>query len=189
MKKAVQTDLFERDGEFGPRNFSHGGTTRNKQRKFMRPLDPKYPIHLIFKSEIAVGKFSFLSETNKPAIESIILANATKFNIKIYDWANVGNHIHAFVKVVKRNDLRKFNRATAGQIAQRVTGAKRGKPFGTYFWDYPPFTRIVHGRKGFHTMLNYIRKNRVEAEFGKKARLAEEQGEVRLRRRDRNARD
>jgi REP element-mobilizing transposase RayT len=140
----------------------HGGLRTKKGRKNERPLSKSKPLHLVLKSDKAVGRLSFLSLKNKPMVERIIRQKAKKFGILIQDFANVGNHLHLKLKISSRENFQKFLKAITTQIAKGVTQAKKGKPFGR-FWQGLAFTRILTSRKEELYLKGYIEANRKEA--------------------------
>lgn len=89
---------------------------------------------------------------------------AKKHGIRLYDYANVGNHLHILIKLRSIPGWRAFIRELTGRLAQVVQGlGARDKKKG--FWDQRPFTRIVRGwRRAYRIMKDYIIKNKLEAE-------------------------
>ena len=87
---------------------------------------------------------------------------AKRFHVQLYRWANVGNHIHLAVRAKDRDGLKRFLMALSGRIAQRVTGARKGKPLGGRFFDSIPWTRIVEWRRAFQKLCRYIELNEIE---------------------------
>ena len=172
MKNAIQRDLFDGKREYGPRRTKHGGGLESKKRKIARPFQSNKPIHIVMKSSLAKGKMSLLSMQNRILIEQIIKTHASKVKAKIHASQNVGSHIHLLMTFKTKTALTNFLKTITALISRHVTKAKKGKPFGKRFWDERPFTRIVKGLRDFRGMLNYILKNKIEAEFGSDARTA-----------------
>ena len=112
----------------------HGGDSGKGKRKVERPLSRKKWIHLVLKSDKAKGKYSFLSAKNKTVVEGLLKQKAKKFGVSVADMANVGNHIHLKIKITSRESFQKFLKSVTTLIARRVTGARKGKPFGR-FWQ------------------------------------------------------
>jgi hypothetical protein len=50
---------------------------------------------------------------------------ARRFDIRVYDFANVGSHLHLLVRCRRREAFQGFLRSFAGIVARKVTGAKR----------------------------------------------------------------
>src|ERR1700745_2301595 len=100
LMKTKQTNLFEYFGKDKKRygRTQYGGAPTTGHRKLERPLDTRKWIHLVLKSDKAVGKWSFLLPKNKAVVDSVIKAKARKFGIVLADIANVGNHIHLKIK-------------------------------------------------------------------------------------------
>ena len=170
MRKAAQRDFFEDKREHRPNRTKHGGGIEKNKRKLARPFRANKPIHIVIKSSHAKGALSLRSMQNKLAVESILINHAKKTNAKLHAKQNVGNHVHILATFKTKKMLTRFLKAITALIARHVTKAKKGKPFGVKFWDEIPFTRIVEGLRDFRGMLNYILKNRIEAEYGAAAR-------------------
>ncbi|MFM8269219.1 MAG: transposase [Pseudomonadota bacterium] len=90
----------------------------------------KYSEHLVLK--------------NKAIISALLLELSQKFRVHIYNNSLNSNHIHLLVKASHPKDLHDFLRVLTGQIAQRITGAVRGKKNRVSFWLKPIWKRIVH---------------------------------------------
>jgi hypothetical protein len=84
--------------------------------------------------------------------------------VRIYRYANVGNHIHLLIKVPSKAIWQRFLREFAGGIAIIVTGAglTRNKA-GRGFWDGLAFTRIVSFGRDFEGVGRYVMKNLFES--------------------------
>jgi REP element-mobilizing transposase RayT len=192
MGKATQSDLFEGKREHGPRRYKHGGDLNIGKRKIARPFKRNTPIHIVLKSSQAKGVNSMLSPQNRVAIDRIIEKQARKHQGKIHAQQNVGNHCHLMASFKTREQFKKFLKAVSGLIAQHVLKTRKGQPAKTKFWDHIPFTRIVQGLRDFRIMLEYILKNMIEVEVGKKFRESVESSErafAKIRRTGRDARE
>jgi REP element-mobilizing transposase RayT len=168
-----QKSLFEfSDDKSTERRYArrvHGGVSKKPARKLERPLSRKGFIHLILKSEKAKGTLSFLKRDNDIAVRNILREKAKKFGVVIADFANVGNHLHIKIKVQSRESFQKFLKAVTCLIARKITGARRGKPFGK-FWQALAFTRIITSRLEELRLRGYFEGNRREAKQGHAAR-------------------
>jgi hypothetical protein len=172
--RSTQTNLFEYFGDAPSKTrygrTTHGGLQTKRVRKNERPLSTKKSIHLVLKSKEAKGTLSFLHFKNKNVVEKIIREKARKFGIKIQDFANVGNHLHLKIKISSRENFQKFLKAITTLIARKVTGAKKGKPFGRPFWEGLAFTRIITSSLQELNLKGYIQANRLEATKSYQAR-------------------
>ena len=55
----------------------------------------------------------------------------TRWNVSVYRYANVGNHMHLLIRAKSRKDWQGFIREFAGGVAMIVTGAlERSKAAG-----------------------------------------------------------
>ena len=149
----------------------HGGMGSKNHRKLERPLSTKKWIHLVLKSDKAKGPLSFLKPTNQVFIRELLRQKALRFGIKIADYANVGNHLHLKIRISSRENFKKFLKSVTAQIARKITGARKGKPFGR-FWQGLAFTRILTSRLEELNLKGYIEANRREAAHSVEAREA-----------------
>jgi hypothetical protein len=100
---------------------------------------------------------------------------AKRWGIRVFRYANVGNHIHLLIQVPTREAWKRFSKELSGGIAQIVTGARKGMaveraqtpslPVSARraFWDHLLFTRIVRLGRDFNGLCRYIVKNLFEA--------------------------
>jgi REP element-mobilizing transposase RayT len=150
-------------------SISHGGDLRQEKRKIRRPFDPKEALHVVLRSSVAKGEQSMLHPKNSRAIHDFSHRLAERWGVRVYRYANVGNHLHFLVKAPSRAVWRRrFIRELAGGIPVLVTGAKKGLALsrnksGRGFWDGLVFTRIVHFGRDFENLARYIIKNLFEA--------------------------
>lgn len=104
---------------------------------------------------------------NPARIRTIIEKFSAKYGVKVYSFANVGNHLHFHIQLSNRHSYRSFIRAVTGAIAMAVTGTSRWKKLKSVakdrFWDYRPFTRVLVGFKSFLGIRDYVRINQLEA--------------------------
>ncbi len=145
-------------------NREHGGDIRKGKRKIARPFDPKKPMHLVFRSTRARGVRSMLHPKNKKRVDVLVKSVARKSGVRIYQYANVGNHLHLLVSAGVRKDLQSFLRRLSGAIALLITGARKGS--SQRFWDGLVYSRIVTWGREFKTVTLYVIRNLMEAELG-----------------------
>jgi hypothetical protein len=67
------------------------------------------------------------------------------------------------VKATNQKDIHNFLRVLTGEIAQRITGAVRGKKNRFSFWLKPAWKRIVHWGQDFFNLNQYIYRNQLES--------------------------
>lgn len=148
---------------------------RAHKRKIARPIDPKRPLHLVLRSSRARGAWSFLHPKNARRVRGEVDRSARKYGIRIYRYANVGNHLHLLVVTRTRKAFRGFLREMAGAISTGITGSRKSHPLGGKFWDFLPYTRVVNWGKDFTNIELYFIKNLFEA-AGLLTRKAKEAG-------------
>ena len=121
--------------------------------KGARPLDSKLPIHLVLKAERSAMRLP----KNFARVNALVTRVAKKRGVRIYEYANVGNHLHLLLKIIKRSTWNAFIRELTGRLAQ-LTRVR---------WAHRPFTRVVAGwRRAYRVVKEYVKLNRFEAEHG-----------------------
>jgi hypothetical protein len=165
-----------------PQAKSYGGELlkTRKGRRGPRPIDTRATMHLVLRSSMAKGEWSFRRPRNQAKIREIVDKFSARHGVRVLSLANVGNHLHFHLKIGNRFTYKPFIRAVTAAIAMAVTGASRWKRLGecarerrpgadeasvnarVRFWDYRPFTRIVQGLRAFLTLRDYIRVNQFE---------------------------
>jgi len=177
MKKPIQLSLFKKT----PRYF--GGLYLHGKRRSRRPLSSKDAIHLVMRSSWAKGPFSFLLLKHKKTISAIIHSQAKKYRVRIYELSIVGNHLHFVLKIPDRDSYKSFIRVVSGQIASQVMGSRSFAEFHKRlrgdapshpgfkeiqgleqaFWQFRPFSRVLHWGRDFKTCCAYVKQNTAEA--------------------------
>jgi REP element-mobilizing transposase RayT len=147
----------------------HGGDVRARLRKEQRPFSPKCSMHVVMRSNRAKGTWSLLHHRNRSSVERLVYKWANAKGVKVYRFANVGNHIHLLVKSPSREALQRFLKTFAGLCARAVTGARKGLSFGK-FWEATAYSRLVSGG-AFRAITGYFEKNDFEAIGFRGARL------------------
>ena len=142
--------------------WAHGGSLATGKRKKWRPFKSKQALHLVLKSRFDHETFSMLAEKHERQIERTLRRHSKKFNIRVLNFANVGNHLHILIRWKRKIQVQNFLRAFAGVVARIVTGAQRGRPFGK-FWGYLAFSKVVWNRVGCKVVVKYIDKNKQQA--------------------------
>ena len=120
-------------------------------------------MHFVFRSELARGKWSFLQKQNAVFIRTLLPRLAKRFQVTLYEMSTNSNHIHLLLRGKTREGIQKFLMVANGQIAQKVTGARKGNPLGQRFFDKIPFSRIVEWGKAFNIVRRYVIQNVWEA--------------------------
>lgn len=135
-----------------------GGSHLRGNPKTKRPLDSKLPTHLVLRAKRSV----FLLPKNFEVTNALVYATAAKYGIRIYDYANVGNHLHILLKLPRRSVWAAFIRELSGRLSTKL---------GRGIWLHRPFTRVVRGwRKAYGTIKEYVALNKIEAKWGQRVR-------------------
>jgi REP element-mobilizing transposase RayT len=153
----------------------HGGDLARGKRKTLRPINTQQALHVTLKSSKARGARSMLHPNHCNSIEKFVRKTAEKWGVRIYRYANVGNHLHLLIKTRTREAWKRFAKEISGGIAQIVTRAQKGAALPRTqdasipesakrgFWDGLIFTRIVSFGRDFNGVAEYLIKNLFEA--------------------------
>lgn len=143
-----------------PRNpTAFGGSLLKGNPRGCRPIAPKLPVHLVVRSTRARGARSFLAPTRARAIERLVFRLGRTLEVRVYRYANSGNHLHLLVRPRTREGFHAYTRALTGIIARLTLNAERGRPQRIPFWDKRPFTRIVQWGRDFIGVARYVESN------------------------------
>jgi REP element-mobilizing transposase RayT len=151
------------DKKFNVKRSFGGSLLCNSNAKTARPISTKESMHIVLRSSLAKGIYSMLKNDKAKRIRQAVDAQAKRFHIKIYEFANVGNHLHILVKASHRQLFKSFLRAISGLIARITLGVEKGSAKGIKFWDQRPFTRIVSWANDFKIARSYVVQNFNEA--------------------------
>jgi len=153
-----------------PKNgdIAYGGDHTAGKRKETRPFDSKQALHVVMRSSRAHGSWSMLHLKHCQNIHEFTHKLAERWGVRIYRYANVGNHIHLLIRARSRPVLQRYLRELAGGIAVIVTGARKSASLsknktGRGFWDHLLFSRIVYFGRDFKGVCVYLIKNLFEA--------------------------
>ncbi len=153
----------------------HGGELSLGKRKTFRPIDTKQALHIVLKSSKARGTLSMLHPQHCNSIDHFIRKTAQRWGVRVFQFANVGNHLHLLIQVPTREAWKRFSKELSGGIAQIVTGAQKGSALKRSqdssvpdsakrgFWDHLLFTRIVSFGRDYAGVVRYFIKNLFEA--------------------------
>jgi hypothetical protein len=148
-------------GKFGIKEF--GGSSLRGNPREARPISTKRPVHLVMRSTMARGERSLLKRGRAKQIEDLVYRLGKEKGVKVYRFANSGNHLHFLLLPGSRAAFNAYVRAISGLIARLSLGVERGRGKGLQFWDARPFTRIVEWGREFGTVSKYILQNTLEA--------------------------
>lgn len=143
-------------------SLAHGGELAIGKRKTARPIVTKRPMHIVFKSSSARGAWSLLRPRNATAVKMLLARNCSRFQVRVLEGANVGNHLHLVVRAKSRTGLQGFLRAFAGGVAMVVTGGRKGAGLEKKFWSDMVFSRVVQWGRDFRGTAAYVLQNQVE---------------------------
>lgn len=144
----------------------HGGELGKGKRKSRRPFDPKRAMHVVMRSTRAKGDWSMLTPKNQRRVKAIVKETASKHGIQLFQFANVGNHLHFLFRARQVDSLRAFMREVSGQIAFQMTGSRKTNPLQGKFWDHLPYSRVVTWGREFKTVTRYVIGNLFQAAGG-----------------------
>jgi REP element-mobilizing transposase RayT len=152
---------FLRKLRLEPSRIEHGGEVRLHRRKLSRPIDLRRSLHVVLRSARARGAWSLRRFQNDAIVRAVLRRFARRYAIRVYRFANVGNHLHLLLRSPSRLALQDFLRTFAGITARRVTGARKGRPVGR-FWDFLAYSRIVRWGRDFRGVKAYVMRNELE---------------------------
>jgi REP element-mobilizing transposase RayT len=170
-----QAHLFSGDLRRELNRTEHGGNRSSGQRKAERPVSTRRPIHVTLHSKRARGAWSL--RRHVPEVQKALRICARRSGVRIYEFANVGSHLHLLLRAKRRDAFQSFLRSFAGIVARIVTGARRGRPVaGGRFWNGLAWSRIVTWGTDYWNVRRYIFINQIEGECGPAIRAAFERG-------------
>src|SRR5262249_6076303 len=106
---------------------------------------------------------SMQRRTHRNAIALLMHRLATRYDVRVYQYANAGNHLHLLLRAPRRESLRAFLRAFAGLVARAVTGARKGAPSGR-FWAWTAYSRLLTWGREFSAVRRYVFYNEIEGD-------------------------
>jgi REP element-mobilizing transposase RayT len=151
----------------------HGGTVRRGRRKLARPVSTRGPMHVVLSSERARGPWSM--RRHERAVKEALRAMARRHGVRVYEFANVGTHLHLLLRARRVDAFQAFLRSFAGLVARRVTGARRGRPSGPFFTGLA-WSRVVAWGRDYLGVRRYVFRNEIEGASGAFVRRAFEDG-------------
>lgn len=140
-----------------------GGSQLKGNAREARPISTNRPLHLVLRSSLASGERSFLRKCRVTRIRDLIRRAAAAHDVRVYRYANAGNHLHLVILPRSRVAFNRFIREITGKIARLTLGVERGRPQSLKFWDARPFTRIVEWGRDFRRVSDYLGQNILEA--------------------------
>lgn len=138
-----------------------GSYLKKSHAKMKRPVTMKKSMHLVMRSSLAKGERSLLKHAQ--GIQEVVRWQAKKFGVRVYRFANAGNHLHMIILPSSRSGFNSFVRSLSGIIARMVLGAERGSAKNIQFWDQRPFTRILEWGREYQGVVRYLVQNSLEA--------------------------
>jgi REP element-mobilizing transposase RayT len=135
---------------------------RKAKNRTARPLSTKKSMHLILRSTQAVGDWSFTSPRNQKIVNETVQGTAKKFGVRIYKFANSGNHLHLLVRLGNRYTYNGFIRALSGTLALKITASNKFRKLKAKFWDARPFSRLVEWGRDYSQIKDYLLLNELE---------------------------
>src|SRR5260221_8265222 len=169
----MQRSLFSRDIHAELTRTEHGGAVRRGRGKLESPVSVGRTMHVVMTSQRARGPWSL--RKHERAVREALRAMARRFGIRVYDFANVGTHLHLLLRARRREEFQAFLRSFAGMVARRVTGARRGRPSGRFFSGLA-WSRVVAWGRDYIGVRHYVFRNEIEGALGARVRRALEEG-------------
>lgn len=148
-----------------------GGSLLKGNPREARPISVKRPMHLVMRSTLATGRRSFLLSDRAREIKDLVHRAGRVQGVRVYRYANSGNHLHLIIMPRSRAAFHAFVRAISGLIARLTLERERGPArvgllrvgATAGFWDARPFTRILEWGREFRGVADYLLRNVLEA--------------------------
>jgi len=136
----------------------------NKIKNITKKYSHKYGVRLISLANVGNHLHMQIQLTNRhtyaPFIKALTSALAMAVTGASYK-SSIRNRARELGIVAVRHPKRMANRPAENK-ARRIAISSAAIETPLRFWDYRPFTRIVHGRQAFLTLRDYIQINRFE---------------------------
>ncbi|MBI4403172.1 MAG: transposase [Deltaproteobacteria bacterium] len=139
----------------------HGGSLSVGRQKGRRPFSRKKAMHLVLRSDVAKGPLSLLQKAHACFIRTCLSKLSRRYEVRVYQFANAGSHLHLVIRAKSRESFQAFLRAFAGTVALKVTRASKNNRFGR-FWLYLCYSRLVEWGVAFKTVKAYVWQNELE---------------------------
>ena len=171
--RSQRTLFFEGFKKLGTKEF--GGSLINGHPRVARPISTKRAMHIVMRSSMAKGSRSFLQPARAKRLSLLVKKLGKEKGVKVYRFANSGNHLHLLIQPSSRQAYLHFVRAFSGLVARVTLGKERGKALTSEelkkklkeasktFWDARPFSRIVEWGREFKIVSGYVEQNALEA--------------------------
>ena len=117
----MQLSLFDPQAQIELARTQHGGEVRRCKRKLERPVSTRRPMHVVLTSHRARGPWSLRKHDR--AGRDIWRSMARRFDIRIYDCANVGSHLHIVLRARRRDAFQGF----CDRLRASSLGGSRGQ--------------------------------------------------------------
>jgi REP element-mobilizing transposase RayT len=161
MSKRPKQLEFQGSAFKKPKDWFGGAYLKGNHAKGKRPLESRFAIHVVLRASE--------SGLRRPAVYRHVNLAVTrackKYGVKLYEYANVGNHLHLLIKLPHVRAWKAFIREVTGRIAQIARGLKGRQKGTTAFWRHRPFTRVVRGwKRAYRLAKDYVVLNQLEAE-------------------------
>jgi REP element-mobilizing transposase RayT len=147
----------------GEKEFGGSKSLKKAHAREARPISIKRPMHLVMRSSLATGEKSFLRTKRARRIQELVHRLGKEKGVKVYRFANSGNHLHFIVLPRSRDAFKSYIKAVTGIIARLTLEAERGSAKGIRFWDAKPYTKIIEWGREYKTVCDYLLRNTLEA--------------------------
>ncbi len=140
---------------------AYGGILRKRLRgRGRRTISTRFSMHLVLRSSLARGVWSFVRPANRRLITHVLAKHAAATGVEILGVGNAGNHLHLRLRVPSREQYQHFIRAVAGEIALKIK--RLGPTIRRNFWDHRPFSSVVATINYVNRLTDYIKINHLE---------------------------
>ena len=110
--------MSPRQLSFLPRQLppEHGGELVRGKRKAARAIATREgAMHVVLRSRRARGEWSMLHRRHRVRVDDQVKCIAKRHRVRLYRYANVGNHLHLLVKPLREARFSGFSRTWAAR--------------------------------------------------------------------------
>lgn len=124
------------------------------------PVVKSLPLHVVLRAQNATSTYNLLHRKNRFKVDARVYTLAKRYEVKVHEYSNQGHQLHLLISAPTRHLMTCYLRLITGQIAQMVTGAKKGVKTGKY-WASMCWSRLLKDRKELSKVKTFIRHGKI----------------------------
>lgn len=134
---------------------SYGGQEVRGHRKIERPFIPGAPLAFEFQALQHTGKYSLVHRSNISRIKGRVFRLSNRYHVRIRDFQIHSGRIAIVFTAKDRYAMTCFLRVMAGQVAQMITGARKGVKKGKY-WARLCWSKLILSKKSYEQAVEWL---------------------------------